>query len=101
MDTRATAKLLEHGIRFSHIARSVRVGDFDDFDLILAMDEDNYESLLSIVTDEQKSKVKMFRDFDPEGGGNVPDPYHGKVDGFEIVYNICYRTCKSLISIIF
>ncbi len=39
----------------------------------------------------------MFRDYDPEEGGDVPDPWYGGMDGFEIVWHIVFRTCTSLL----
>ena len=39
----------------------------------------------------------MFRDYDPDGGGDVPDPYYGGMDGFETVFRMVHRTCLRLL----
>jgi protein-tyrosine phosphatase len=44
-------------------------------------------------------KLRMFREFDPEGnaGDEVPDPWYGGQDGFDLVYDIVHRTSGSLL----
>jgi protein-tyrosine phosphatase len=44
-----------------------------------------------------KDKVMMFRTFDPDGTGSVPDPYYGGDEGFENVFKMCERTCRALL----
>jgi protein-tyrosine phosphatase len=62
------------------------------------MDSQNFSETLALCrTEEEQQKVKMFRDFDPEGTGNVPDPWYGGMDGFEIVWSIVRRTSASLL----
>ncbi len=58
-------------------ARVVRVEDFGDFDLIVAMDADNMANLRR-MRPEGGAEVKLFTDFAPEGSGwtEVPDPYY-------------------------
>lgn len=74
----------------------------EEYDLILAMDHANYASLRRIVKSEElfQKKIKMFRDFDPVEGGEVPDPYYGGCDGFERVMDMIERTCSNLIRVI-
>ncbi len=95
---RKTARV--HNVRIDHRARHFSVHDFDNYDLILAMDTANLASLRRIAPNgEADAKVKLFRDFDPEGSPNaeVPDPYYGGGDGFEKVFAIVDRTCDSLL----
>ncbi|GAA2361948.1 low molecular weight protein-tyrosine-phosphatase [Nonomuraea africana] len=83
MDERAAAVLAEHGYDGSrHRAR--RFG-FDEYDLVVAMDAENLGALRRIVP--SGTDVRLFRSFDPEApeGAEVPDPYYGGRDGFEIV----------------
>ncbi len=90
---RRTAKI--HGVEITHRARKFCKEDFDRFDLILAMDASNFENILDLASNNKKRiKVKMFRQYDPECGEdkNVPDPYYGGSEGFELVYNIVERT---------
>lgn len=98
-DYRAAAELARHGLSTQHKARQVEAEDFDNFDYILAMDSDNYETLMWMAGDNEngKKKVMMFRDFDPDGSGSVPDPYYGGREGFENVFKMCERTCCSLL----
>lgn len=98
-DSRAAAELARHGLSTQHKARQVEEEDFDTFDYILAMDSDNYETLMWMADDNEsrKKKVMMFREFDPDGNGCVPDPYYGRKEGFENVFKICERTCRLLL----
>lgn len=98
-DSRAAAELARHGLSTQHKARQVEEEDFDNFDYILAMDSDNYETLMWMADNNEsgKRKVMLFRKFDPDGNGNVPDPYHGGKEGFENVFKICERTCRLLL----
>lgn len=58
--------------------------DFEEYDVILAMDSSNYRDLCSIaVNEKEESKVHMVID-----GTNVPDPYYGGDEGFENVYQM-------------
>ena len=62
------------------------------------MDNDNYDSTMSeFNNNDPDHKVRMFRDFDPEGTGNVPDPYYS--GGFDNVYKFVRRTCENMIEL--
>ncbi len=89
----------KHGVELLSRARQFDAFDLSYFDLILAMDEDNYYGILSLDQSKMyREKVAMLRVFDPEpGDGNVPDPYYGGVDGFEQVFKVINRSCDSLI----
>ncbi len=64
------------------------------------MDQYNYEDIIKLKNKKSKAKVVMFRDFDPKGTGDVPDPYHGTMADFEEVYQICDRTSAKLLEFI-
>lgn len=109
-DSRTMSTLEKKGVTgYMHSARKVQKADFTTFDYVLAMDEDNLDSLLetrSRVIEEKKKKatqggvtdykiadVRLFGDFqggsltEKVGGGEeVPDPYYGGRDGFDLVY---------------
>jgi len=89
-DLRAQKAATSRGISLSHIkARKVIFGDFDDFDYILAMDEDNYEILIQSCPEPLKSKIKYFLDYAPHlATREVPDPYYGGKYGFERVLDM-------------
>ncbi len=89
-DLRAQKAARERGIELGHIrARKVIYGDFEDFDHILAMDDDNYQILMEACPDPFKPKIKYFLDFAPHlGEREVPDPYYGGKYGFERVLDM-------------
>jgi protein-tyrosine phosphatase len=71
-------------------AAQVRAQDFDRFDLILAMDNDNLRALQKICPQEQVHKLHLFLEC-AEGleTDQVPDPYYGNLAGFERVLDLC------------
>ena len=101
VDPRMRETAARRGIRLSHRARQMSLQDFEDYDLVLAMDRSNYRDLVRMArTPEIEAKVRMFRDYDPEANGEleVPDPWYGGMGGFERVFEIVHRTCASLIA---
>jgi protein-tyrosine phosphatase len=88
------------GIELKSRARRFESSDFNNFDLVIAMDDENYQNLKMLANgNNQLSKIKKLREFDPTpGDGNVPDPYYGGIDGFENVFNIVYRSSESLLN---
>jgi protein-tyrosine phosphatase len=96
-DKRSIKIAEDHGIILEHLGRKLSGSDFDAFDFIVAMDQNNYRDIMNLKKQVSgKAKVLMFRDFDPDGKGDVPDPYHGTMDDFEMVYQMCLRTSKNL-----
>ena len=75
-------------------------GDFDRFDIVLAMDSTNLETLRALApTPEAAAKVHLLREFDPQAHGDldVPDPYFGGQDGFVDVFDMVDRSITGLI----
>ena len=100
-DSRMRQTAGNHGVRINHYAQQLVPVHLDENDLILTMDRQNYKNVLALCrSDEQRKKVKMFRDYDPEGSGDVPDPWYGGDEGFDTVWGIVYRTCVSLLSML-
>ena len=99
-DRRMTATLKTRGYRPHGSARQVRVVDFDNFDLILAMDEDNERDLRRMVRGETKrAEVRSFSSFCANNPlGHVPDPYYGGDEGFERVADIVEDGCRGLLA---
>ncbi len=90
----------ERGIILTHRARQFTREDFEKFDYILAMDQSNYNHLLSMAKkEEHKQKVHKFRKFDHTVSGqpDVPDPYYGGIAGFEHVQDIVMRCSVGLL----
>jgi protein-tyrosine phosphatase len=101
-DERATAAAADRGVVLEGAARRVRLEDFDDFDLILAMDSANLGDLRAFAPDsEGRAKVHLLREFDPASDGaddlDVPDPYYGDGDGFERVLDLVQAACAGLL----
>lgn len=89
-DLRSQAAALERGIDLSGLrGRQVINGDFEDFDFVLAMDDENYSILINACPEQYKTKVKYFLDYAPQlGERQVPDPYYGGQYGFERVLDM-------------
>ncbi|WP_159951148.1 low molecular weight protein-tyrosine-phosphatase [Polaribacter septentrionalilitoris] len=77
-------------------ARKFTVRDFDDFDLIYAMDESNYHNILSLARNaNDELKVSMIlNEINPNSNQSVPDPYYGGNQGFENVYQMLDEACE-------
>jgi protein-tyrosine phosphatase len=79
-------------------ARQVNPADFERFDLILAMDRQNHAELLAICPPQLHGRVRLFLDFAPHlGRDEVPDPYYGGVNGFELVLDLVEEASLGLI----
>lgn len=89
----------QRGIRLSGLARQVVPSDFEDFDVILAMDGANLSHLRRMAHSSHHHKIRKFRDLDPvEPGADVPDPYYGDDTGFTDVLDIVTRTGRALLA---
>ncbi|MGK2932656.1 MAG: low molecular weight protein-tyrosine-phosphatase [Solirubrobacterales bacterium] len=95
-DDRATETAARRGIVMNGAARQVTVDDFDDFDLIVAMDGSNHADLLSLSGGDNP-KVRLLREIGGDEETDVPDPYYGGDDGFEEVLDIVERGCRALL----
>src|SRR4051794_24585912 len=100
MDRRAAATLAAADYDPTRYrARQFDPGWLADNDLVLAMDADNLADVLASDADADRSRLRMFRDFDPVGtGGDVPDPYYGGDAGFEEVLEMVERTAAALVA---
>ncbi|MFQ5943863.1 MAG: low molecular weight protein-tyrosine-phosphatase [Anaerolineales bacterium] len=98
-DPRMRKTAESHGVSYSGSARQVREDDFDDFDWIMAMDGSNRRDLMEMAgSPDRQAKIRLLRDFDPERTeSDVPDPYYGGAQGFEITYQIVERSVRGLL----
>jgi protein-tyrosine phosphatase len=89
-DFRAQQAALRRGVELQHLrARKFHSSDFEYFDYVLAMDDDNYAILINACPNEHKDKVKYFLEYAPHlGVREVPDPYYGEKLGFERVLDM-------------
>lgn len=99
-DGRSMEAARRRGIELSDLrARSAEADDFERFDYVLAMDQDNYHSLSSICPDGLHEKIHMFMDFAPEmRTREVPDPYYGGAKGFEQVLDLVDAASAGLLA---
>ena len=100
-DRRSTEAARRRGVMLEGQARKVRDADFATYDLLLAMDESNYENLLLLAPDDEaRAKVRLFRDYDPASpeGSSVPDPYYGGPAGFDEVLDLCEAASEGLLA---
>ncbi len=98
-DPRAQTLLAARGYRLGNIrSRRVTARDFQEFDLILAMDSHNLAHLRGLCPPEEKGKLKLFLEMiDSSTETEVPDPYYGNAEGFERVLSLCEAGAKGWI----
>lgn len=100
IDDRAGATLRAAGYDPSgHRARSFGPEWFDH-DLILAMDRANLRDVRDRLPAGAHPRTRLFRDYDPAGAGEVPDPYYGGPEGFAEVLAMVERTADALLEIL-
>ena len=96
-DPRTIRVLRENGIVDVSKARQVRSQDFQDYDLIVAMDASNVNNLERWAGSDL-GRVKLMRTFDPVATSlEVPDPYYGDMENFRDVYAMLDRACAGLL----
>ena len=88
-DERAQAAALIRGIDLSgQRARKIRREDFHSFNYVLAMDSENLRDLRAMVPQEHSGHLGCLLDFVESERKDVPDPYYGGVQGFDVVLDI-------------
>lgn len=82
----------------SQRGRQFSINDFDDFDLIYAMDSSNYQNIVKLArTSKDLTKVKLILEEIPNyTSKDVPDPYYGGENGFENVYQMLDLACNNI-----
>ncbi|MBV5311351.1 low molecular weight protein-tyrosine-phosphatase [Chromatium okenii] len=97
-DQRACETARARGVEIRDLrARRVTAEDFERFDYILAMDEDNAANLRDLCPPNMTEKIKLFMDFAPEQQvRDVPDPYYGGQRGFERVFDLVTAAAQGL-----
>nr|WP_283777727.1 low molecular weight protein-tyrosine-phosphatase [Sansalvadorimonas sp. 2012CJ34-2] len=99
-DKRSVAAAKKQGYDLSALrARQVNENDFDEFSLILAMDNSNYQDLLDYCPDHLKDKIKLFLPFGHVATEQeVPDPYYGGAEGFSYVISLVEQASDNLVA---
>ena len=88
---------------FCSRSRKFKKADFDDFDYIIVMDENNYNSVKSMSSDpEQTGKIRLMINFSQRYGyyNHIPDPYYGGSSDFELVLDLLEDACEGLLQTI-
>ncbi|KAL6858727.1 hypothetical protein ACP4OV_017729 [Aristida adscensionis] len=106
-DSRMRSASKKRGVEVTSISRPIKPSDFRDFDLILAMDRQNYEDILNAferwrhkepLPDSAPNKVKLMCSYcKRHTESEVPDPYYGGPQGFEKVLDLLEDACESLL----
>ncbi|XP_019161950.1 PREDICTED: uncharacterized protein LOC109158488 isoform X1 [Ipomoea nil] len=106
-DPRMRAAAKKRGIEITSISRPIRPSDFKDFDLILAMDEQNKDDILrafekwsrrEALPADAHEKVRLMCSYcKKHDETEVPDPYYGGPQGFEKVLDLLEDACDSLL----
>jgi len=80
-------------------ARQVQKSDFQRFDRLLAMDYDNLELLRAACPPALHDRLGLFLDYAPElGRREVPDPYYGGAEGFDLVIDLVEAAARGLLA---
>lgn len=98
-DHRSVAAARRRGIDLSDLrARRVEDRDFEEFDLILAMDNENLETLRNRSPRERRSRIRLMMEYAPDAHAReVPDPYYGGERGFEEVLDLLEQASEGLL----
>ncbi len=100
-DIRSIQTAKAHGIDITdQRAAQFKSDDFQIYDFIYAMDNSNYENIIKLAnTQEDKNKVKLIlNETHPNKGFDVPDPYYGRDQGFEEVFQMLDEACNVIAS---
>ena len=98
VDMRTRRKLAEHGIPCgTHYGRQVAKSDYEKFDYILLMDEENMRGIKSIIKEDPQNKIHLLLEYTGENR-DVADPwYTGDFEkSYQDISNGCYAFLKKL-----
>ena len=97
-DSRSKAAGEKRGYSFKGISsRKVVANDFEEFDLILAADRANLTDLMSQCPAHLQYKLALFLSFGDSQYQEVPDPYYGEGDGFELVLDLIEESSEAIL----
>lgn len=91
---------LYRGFAVTHTARQVKAMDFLDCDLVIAMDDQNYEDLMHLAPSvEATHKIRRMADFlTTHRISYIPDPYYMGAEGFSHVLDLLEEACQNLLT---
>ncbi len=100
-DPRMRRHASRRGYNLTHRARPITIDDFEDFDIIVAMDESNRRTLMHLAASPvQQAKIVMMGDYIVKLRAHydyVPDPYYEGAEGFELVLDLFEDACSNLL----
>ena len=97
-DKRSQAVGEERGYSFKGLkCRKIIERDFEEYDYVLAMDNENLANLLAICPEEYQHKVALFLSFNQSAEQEVPDPYYGGKRGFEYVLDLIEQGAEGFV----
>ena len=100
-DRRAQQAAARRGYDMSQLrGRAVAAADFEQYDLLLAMDDENLELLRARCPEAHADKVRLLLSFATQPGTrrDVPDPYYGNAQGFENVLDLIEDAADGLLA---
>ena len=101
-DQRTQRAAARRGYDLSAIrARKIAPQDLDYFDLILAMDRNSLEALRLVCPPERFDRLGLFMDYSMRfGDSEVPDPYYGLGQGFDLVLDMVEDATDGLVELV-
>ena len=100
----ADLRMQKHALRRNYDLTSISrkfdpETDFDEFDMIIGMDDENIQALKGFARNQEDlSKIHKMTDFSKEWAyTEVPDPYFGGDEGFELVLDLLEDSCEGLL----
>lgn len=100
-DERSQHTALKRGYKMDDLrARAVETRDFEEFDYILAMDKENLQLLKQRSPQDYHEKIRLFMHYGAnyDGDTEVPDPYFGGHQGFELVLDMVEEASQGLLA---
>lgn len=97
-DSRSKSAGENRGYSFKGItSRKVVMNDFDEFDLILAADKANLDDLTNQCPAHLQYKLALFLSFGESQYQEIPDPYYGEGNGFELVLDLIEESSEAIL----
>lgn len=97
-DKRSSAAALQRGYDLStQRARQISAADFQQYDYILAMDEQNLRDLQRMQPANFSGELALFLSYGEHDEREVPDPYYGDGSGFERVLDLVESASQHLL----
>lgn len=98
-------RMIEHakmrGYNLTHRSRPITQKDFEEFDYIFAMDNDNIKRLSRINAELTAKKVTLLAEYCTEHEAKIiPDPYYGTGKDFDYVLDLLEDSCTNLCNIL-